>query len=80
MYGPAFASGLFLCSWEDLVMGKAFEINIDLDAKCDECGKGGRCANGLCLGCTSKAIAGKNMKSKTGKAVKDRANRIMSKN
>lgn len=46
-------------------------ITINLDKKCAECGsnKAGVAANGLCLGCTSKAIKGKRMKSAQGAAV-----------
>lgn len=44
-------------------------INVDLDKKCVECGKGGACDSGICLGCISKALHGKPMKSPTGKAV-----------
>jgi hypothetical protein len=56
-------------------MPNEMTINVDLDSKCAECGKGGSCANGLCLGCTAKALAGKPMKSKVGKAVQDKINR-----
>jgi hypothetical protein len=44
-------------------------ITVKMDAKCAECKKGGACDNGLCLGCTSKAIKGKRMKSAQGAAV-----------
>lgn len=46
-------------------------ITIDLDKKCAECRKagGGVAPNGLCLGCTTKAIKGKPMQSADGKAV-----------
>lgn len=44
-------------------------INIDLNKKCAECGKGGALDNGLCLGCTTKAISRKKMKSAQGAAV-----------
>lgn len=47
-------------------------ITVDMDKKCAECGKGGAVDNGLCLGCTTKAIAGEAMKSKIGKAVQGR--------
>lgn len=47
-------------------------ITIDMDKKCAECGKGGAVDNGLCMGCTTKAIAGEAMKSKIGKAVQGR--------
>ena len=45
------------------------EIRVDMDAKCADCGKGGRCGNGLCLGCTTKAIKGERMKSSEGAVV-----------
>jgi hypothetical protein len=44
-------------------------ITINMDAKCDECGKGGRSGNGLCLSCTTKAIQGKPMRSPQGRMV-----------
>jgi len=46
-------------------------INIDLDARCAECRKSGAgvAPNGLCLGCTTKAIKGKPMQSAEGRAV-----------
>ena len=48
-------------------------INVDLNKKCAECGKGGAVDNGICLKCTSNAISGKKpMKSAQGKAVADR--------
>ncbi len=46
-----------------------FTINVDMDKKCLECGKGGATQNGLCLSCTAKAIGGRQMKSAQGKAV-----------
>jgi hypothetical protein len=51
----------------------ATTIEISMDAKCAECGKGGACQNGLCLGCTTKAISQRTMKSAIGQAVKQRA-------
>jgi len=56
--------------------GKGFSINVNYDSKCDECGKPGRCANGLCLACTTKAITGKTMKSRTGKEVQQRGKKL----
>lgn len=47
-------------------------INVDMDKKCAECRKGGAVENGLCLGCTAKAIGMKPMKSQIGKAVQAR--------
>lgn len=47
-------------------------ITVNMDKKCAECGKGGAVDNGLCMGCTTKAIAGEAMKSKIGKAVQGR--------
>lgn len=45
-------------------------ITINLDAKCAECGRGGRCGNGLCMGCTARAMNAKSkMKTAEGKAV-----------
>lgn len=44
-------------------------IKIDLDKKCVECGNGGAVDSGICLGCTSKALAGKPMKSPAGRMV-----------
>lgn len=48
-------------------------IHVDMDAKCAECGKSGRCGNGLCMDCTTKAISGKRMKSAAGQLVAKRA-------
>lgn len=47
-------------------------ITVDMDKKCAECGNPGAVDNGLCMGCTTKAIAGEAMKSKIGKAVQGR--------
>lgn len=44
------------------------QINIDMDKKCPECGKGGATQNGLCLGCISKSMRGRPMKSDLGRA------------
>lgn len=53
-------------------------ITIDLDGKCAECRKSGSgvAANGLCLGCTTKAIQGKHMKSPEGRGVAARFNEL----
>jgi hypothetical protein len=37
-------------------MTKPFVININLDAKCKRCGKGGATQNGLCMTCITKAF------------------------
>jgi hypothetical protein len=47
-------------------------ITINMDKKCVECGKGGAADSGICLGCTTKALQGKPMKSPTGRAVAQR--------
>lgn len=47
-------------------------INIDMDRKCAECGKGGAVDSGICLKCTTKAFGATRMKSETGRAVQDR--------
>jgi uncharacterized protein (UPF0335 family) len=47
-------------------------ITVDMDKLCAECGQGGAVDNGLCMACTTKAIAGEKMASKTGKAVQQR--------
>lgn len=44
-------------------------INVDLNKKCVECGKGGAVDSGICLACTSKALSGKAMKSPAGRGV-----------
>ena len=44
-------------------------IKIDMDKKCVECGKGGAVDSGICLGCTSRALSGKPMKSPAGRMV-----------
>jgi hypothetical protein len=53
-------------------------IQISLDKKCAECGsdKAGVAENGLCLGCTSKAIKGKKMRSAQGAAVAARMDEL----
>ena len=44
-------------------------FRIDLDKKCVECGKPGTADNTLCLGCTTKAVQGKPMRSAAGRLV-----------
>lgn len=51
---------------------KNLTITIDLDKKCVECGKGGAAQSGICLGCTTKMIQGKPMKSEIGRAMQQR--------
>lgn len=53
-------------------MPETFTIHVNMDKKCVECGKGGAVDSGICLGCTSKALGGKPMKSQIGKAVAKR--------
>jgi len=50
----------------------AAEVVISIDTPCAECGKGGAAQNGICLGCTSKALGGGRMRSKAGRAVQSR--------
>ena len=47
-------------------------LEIDFDKKCAECGKSGATPSGICLKCVTKAMAGKQMKSKEGKIVQRR--------
>jgi hypothetical protein len=44
-------------------------VTINLDAKCADCGKGGRLPNTLCLSCTTAAISGKRLKTRHGRHV-----------
>ena len=37
-------------------MDKKADIRINLDAKCNRCGKGGATQSGICLPCVTKAI------------------------
>ena len=37
-------------------MDKPAIIHVNLDAKCQRCGKGGATQNGLCMPCITKAI------------------------
>jgi hypothetical protein len=54
-------------------------ITINMDAKCDECRKPGRCGNGLCLTCMNKAMSGKPMKSAAGAIVAQRFHELRQK-
>lgn len=54
-------------------------ITIHMGKKCAECGKEGAAENGLCMGCTSKAIRGKFMKSPAGRAVARKFNELKNK-
>lgn len=48
-------------------------LNIDMDKKCAECGKGGATGCGLCLKCCTKAMDfGRVMKSPQGRALQTR--------
>ena len=47
-------------------------INVNMDKKCVECGKGGAVDSGICLGCTTKALRDKPMRSAAGRAVQAR--------
>lgn len=51
-------------------------ITVKMDVKCAECKQGGACDNGLCLGCTSKAIKGKKMKTAQGAFVAARFDKL----
>lgn len=37
-------------------MNKPLVINVNLDAKCKRCGKGGATDSGVCLPCINKAL------------------------
>lgn len=60
-----------------------YSIEINLDAKCAECGKGGAITRvsdndgcGLCLKCATKAMDGKGaLKSSQAQAVRNRSRR-----
>ena len=47
-------------------------ITIDLDKKCQECGKGGAAESGICINCVTKIIQQKPMNSAAGRAVQKR--------
>jgi len=36
-------------------------INIDMDKKCEKCGAGGACQNGLCMKCNARRLTEQNM-------------------
>jgi hypothetical protein len=55
-------------------------INIDMDRKCAECGKGGAADSGLCLTCASKTLADKPMRSAIGRAVQRRTQELLALN
>ncbi len=51
-------------------------LNINMDAKCAECRKGGATPCGLCLACCTKAMSPKRvMKSPEGRALQERLKR-----
>lgn len=55
-------------------------INIDMDAKCAECKKGGATPNQLCLSCTTRAAKPTpRMRSEAGRIVQDRWKTIRAK-
>lgn len=41
---------------KEKVMEKPYTIHVNLDAKCERCGKGGAMQNGICMSCMAKAI------------------------
>ena len=49
-----------------------FNLTIDMDTRCAECGKPGASGSGICLGCATKAMGGKPMRSAQGQAVQRR--------
>ena len=51
-------------------------LNINMDKKCHECGKGGAMESGICLECANKAFKGLPMKSQAGKMVQARFKKI----
>jgi hypothetical protein len=52
-------------------------FNFYLDRKCAECRKSGAYDNGLCGGCTTKAIQNRAMKSADGRAVAARFKQLV---
>ena len=52
-------------------------VNIDMDKRCAECGKGGATDSGICLRCAAKAIEGLPMRSSQGQAVQRRITAIL---
>ena len=55
---------------------RPIQITIDMDKKCPECRKGGATQNGLCLGCITKSLVGKPMKSDLGRRHQAQIGRI----
>lgn len=55
-------------------------INISMDRKCAECGKGGAIDSGICLGCTAKAMRDKPLRSEIGRVVQKRIHETMKAN
>ena len=47
-------------------------LNVYLDKKCAECGKGGATDGPLCLACITKAIQGKPFKTEIGRTAAER--------
>ena len=53
-------------------------LNINMDAKCVECGKGGATGCGLCLKCCTKAMdMHRVMKTPQGRALQTRYNDVL---
>ena len=53
-------------------MAENVMITIDMDKRCEECGKAGASPSGLCIGCFTDVVTGKRMKSPAGRAVASR--------
>jgi hypothetical protein len=51
-------------------------VVIDMDKRCDECGKGGALESGICIRCASKALKPKPMKSARGRMVQARYQKL----
>ncbi len=51
---------------------RAVDITVDMDKRCDECGKEGATPAGLCLTCAAKAASGVKMMSAAGRRVQRR--------
>jgi uncharacterized OB-fold protein len=47
-------------------------LTINIDTKCVECSKPGATPSGICMKCATKAMLGKEMKSRQGKVVAER--------
>lgn len=52
-------------------------ITIEMGKICPECGKGGAANNGLCMGCTLRAMQGKPMRTKHGRNVQKHIRRVI---